>query len=432
MNVSTVTTERTCDEGRRLGEQIALSRRSLLRALGVGSAAVATSSLVDVRVAFGADAGWSGDTVVVLFLRGGFDGLSAVAPVGDVDYATWRPGIAVSQANALALDQTFGLHPSLSDLHPLWQGGDLAVVHAAGLPNPNRSHFSAMDEMERAAPGTSARTGWLDRTLGTHDAGGPFGAVQLGSSSIPFSLRGPQPELGMSSLRSFSLNGADSPSERSQWRTALTTMYSEATPGMASSATGTLAALDTAATLNEVDVSPHNGATYPDTNLGGALHDAARLIRADIGVRVITIDEGDWDMHAGLGRTDNGWMHDKLLDLGGSLAAFAADLGSRLEQVTLVTMSEFGRRVEENESGGVDHGWGNCMFVLGGNVVTGVHGTWPTLAAERLTDGDLTVTTDYRAVLADILANRTGATVPQIQTVFPDYSGQTLGVTTPG
>ena len=423
-------TDRSCPEARRMGERIAVSRRTLLRALGVGGAALATSLLVDTRVAFGADAGWAGDTVVVLFLRGGFDGLSAVAPVGDPTYAAWRPGIAVPSGTSIALDRTFGLHPSLSALSPLWDAGDLAVVHATGLSNPNRSHFSAMDEIERAAPGTGARTGWLDRTLGIHDAGGPFGAVQLGSSSIPFSLRGPQPELGMASLHDFSLNGADSATDRAQWRTALTSLYSDAPTGFAASATGTLAALDTAAALNEGDLAAHNGAEYPDSSLGGALHDAARLIRADIGVRVITIDEGDWDMHADLGRTDNGWMHDKLTDLGGSLAAFATDLGTALDHVTLVTMSEFGRRVEENESGGVDHGWGNCMFVLGGHVVTGVHGTWPTLAADRLTDGDLTVTTDYRAVLADVLANRTGATVPQIQTVFPNYSGQTLGVTT--
>ncbi|MFN8126403.1 MAG: DUF1501 domain-containing protein [Candidatus Nanopelagicales bacterium] len=420
-----MTDSHSCPEARRM----AVSRRSLLRALGIGGAAVATSSMVDVRVAFGADAGWAGDTVVVLFLRGGFDGLSAVAPVGDPDYRTWRPTIAVPSDSAITLDRTFGLHPSLSALRPVWEGGDLAVVHAAGLANPNRSHFSAMDEMERAAPGSNLRTGWLDRTLGTHDAAGPFGAVQLGSSSIPFSLRGPQPELGMESLRSFSLNGADDATERARWRTALTSLHSDAPAGMAASATGTLAALDTTATLIEQNADPAHGAVYPDTGLGGALRDAARLIAADIGVRVITIDEGDWDMHADLGPVDYGWMHDKLADLGGSLAAFATDLGPRLDQVTLVTMSEFGRRVEQNESGGVDHGWGNCMFVLGGHVVTGVHGAWPTLAPDRLTEGDLTATTDYRAVLADVLANRTGASVEQIRTVFPGYTGETLGVT---
>ena len=206
-------------------------------------------------------------------------------------------------------------------------------------------------------------------------------------------------------------------------------MYSDAPTAVAGSANGTLSALDQVAALNAQEYTPAGGADYPSSNLGRALRDAARLVKADIGARVITVDEGDWDMHAGLGRTDGGWMFDKLTDLGEALAAFAADLGPALDQVTLVTMSEFGRRVEENESGGVDHGWGNCMFVLGGHVVTDVHGAWPGLAPDALTDGDLTVTTDYRAVLADVLANRTGASVDQIRTVFPNYSGSGLGVT---
>ena len=205
-----------CDESR-----VGLSRRTLLRALGLGSAMAVASPLVDMRVAFAADAGWSGDTVVVLFLRGGFDGLSAVAPLGDPHYATWRPGIRLTANSALQLTGTFAMHPALAPLKAVWDSGDLAVVHAAGLPNPNRSHFSAMDEMERAAPGTSARTGWLDRTLGLHDPGGPFGAVQLGSSSIPFSLRGPQPELGMRSMSEFKLSGTSNQTDRDKWRTAL-------------------------------------------------------------------------------------------------------------------------------------------------------------------------------------------------------------------
>lgn len=413
-----------CDESRAV-----LSRRTLLRALGLGSAMAVASPLVDMRVAFAADAGWSGDTVVVLFLRGGFDGLSAVAPLGDPHYATWRPGIKLTANSALQLTETFAMHPALAPLKAVWDSGDLAVVHAAGLPNPNRSHFSAMDEMERAAPGTSARTGWLDRTLGLHDTGGPFGAVQLGSSSIPFSLRGPQPELGMRSMSEFKLSGTSNQTDRDKWRTALQAMYSDAPTAVAGSANGTLSALDQVAALNAQEYTPDGGADYPSSNLGRALHDAARLVKADIGARVITVDEGDWDMHAGLGRTDGGWMFDKLTDLGEALAAFAADLGPTLDQVTLVTMSEFGRRVEENESGGVDHGWGNCMFVLGGHVVTDVHGAWPGLAPDALTEGDLTVTTDYRAVLADVLANRTGASVDQIRTVFPNYSGTGLGVT---
>lgn len=410
-----------------------VSRRTLLKALGVGSVALAAGPMVGMRAAFAADPGWSGDVVVVLSLRGGFDGLSAGAPIGDPNYATWRPSIKVPAAAAIQLDPLFGMHPALSALEPLWTGGKLAFAHATGMPSPNRSHFSAMDEMERAAPGTSARTGWIDRTLGLHAAGGPFSAVQMGSTSIPESMVGPVPELGMESIASFKLSGAGNATQRANWTKALTALHSDAPPGLQDAATGTLGALGTAATLAAAGYTPANGAAYPNTSLGRALRNTAQLIKADIGLRALTIDLGDWDMHAGLGRVDSGWMHDKLADLGGALAAFATDLGTWLDTTTLVTISEFGRRVQENESGGVDHGWGNVMAVLGGHVVKGVHVAMPAsgnlLDEANLTDGDLTATTDYRAVLADVLVNRTGASTDQVRTVFPGYAGAALGIT---
>ncbi|MBI1378695.1 MAG: DUF1501 domain-containing protein [Frankiales bacterium] len=417
-----------CEEGARAGR---LTRRSLLKALGVGSVAIAAGPAVGMRAAFAADPGWSGDTVVVLSLRGGFDGLSAVAPIGDPNYAANRPTIAVPASAAFQLDPMFGLHPGLADLQALWTSGKLAFVHAAGMSAPNRSHFSAMDEMERAAPGSSARSGWLDRTLALHSVGGPFSAVQMGSSSIPESLAGPYPVLGMDSVSGFRLSGAGSAASRAKWSAALNALHDQAPPGLHDSAAGTLGALDTAASL--ASYTPANGASYPSGGLGNALKNAAQLIKADVGLRALTIDLGDWDMHAGLGTVDNGWMRGNLLELGRGLKAFATDLGTWLDSTTLVTISEFGRRVQENESGGVDHGWGNVMMVLGGHVVQGVHGTWPTLAADKLTQGDLTATTDYRAVLADVLVNRTGASVAQVGEVFPGYTGASSlpGVTTP-
>jgi len=427
MTETTITHDRTCAEG---AAAAAVTRRSLLKAIGVGTVAIAAGPMVGMRAAFAADPGWTGDTLVVLSLRGGFDGLSAIAPIGDPAYAVWRPGIAVPSAAAFQLDPMFGMHPGLAALQPLWTAGKLGFVHAAGMSAPNRSHFSAMDEMERAAPGTNARTGWLDRTVGLHAAGGPFGAVQMGSSSIPESLAGPVPVLGMDSIDSFSLDGAGNATQRTSWTNALNALHSDAPAGLQDSASGTLAALGTAATLAAGTYTPSGGATYPNSDIGDALKNSAQLIKADIGLRVLTIDLGDWDMHAGLGTVNNGHMHDKLVDLGGALAAFATDLGSFLSTTTLVTISEFGRRVEENESGGVDHGWGNVMMVLGGNVVSGVHGTWPGLADANLTNGDLTVTTDYRAVLSDILVHRTGASTDQVKQVFPTYDGTTIGITT--
>ena len=197
MTETTTTHDRTCAEG---AAASAFTRRSLLKAVGIGTVAIAAGPMVGMRAAFAADPGWTGDTLVVLSLRGGFDGLSAIAPIGDPAYTTWRPGIAVPAAAAFQLDPMFGMHPGLAALQPFWTAGQLGFVHAAGMSAPNRSHFSAMDEMERAAPGTSARTGWLDRTVGLHAAGGPFAAVQMGSSSIPESLVGPVPVLGMDSI----------------------------------------------------------------------------------------------------------------------------------------------------------------------------------------------------------------------------------------
>jgi uncharacterized protein (DUF1501 family) len=431
--MSTDTRDRACcEEAERAS---AFSRRSLLKALGVGSVAIAAGPLVGMRAAFAADPGWTGDTVVVLSLRGGFDGLSAVAPVADPNLPVWRPSIALTQAAAFQLDSTFGMHPALAPLQALWTSNKLAFVHAAGMSAPNRSHFSAMDEMERAAPGSSARTGWLDRTLGLHSAGSAFSAVQMGSTSIPESLVGPVPVLGMDTISSFRLSGAGNATQRTNWMTALNALHSAAPPGLQDSATETLAALGTAATLAAAGYTPANGASYPNSSVGRALTNAAQLIKANVGLRVLTIDLGDWDMHAGLGSLGNGWMRDKLTDLGRALAAFATDLGTYLDSTTLVTISEFGRRVQENESGGVDHGWGNLMFVLGGHVVPGVHVQMPAsgnmLDAANLTNGDVTATTDYRAVLADILVNRTGASTSDVQAVFPGYNGTTLGVTAP-
>ena len=428
MTQNTTTVDRACcAEGERAS---GITRRSLLKAFGVGSAVAAASPLVGMTGAFASDPGWSGDTVVVLSLRGGFDGLSAVIPVGDPAYAAWRPNIAIPTSQTYQLSSTFGLHPALSALQPFWTSNKLAFVHAAGMTSPNRSHFAAMDEMERAAPGSSARSGWLDRTIGLHAAGGPFGAVQMGSTDIPESLTGPWPELGMNSISSFRLSGTGNSAQRATWSTTLNSLHDAAPPELVDSASLTLGALNTAASLGTYTAA--NGATYPGSSVGKVLKNAAQLIKANVGLRVLTIDLGDWDMHADLGRVDNGWMRDKLTDLGGSLAAFGTDLGSAMSGVTLVTISEFGRRVEENESGGVDHGWGNVMMVMGGHVVQGVHGTWPGMAEANLTQGDLTVTTDYRAVLADILVNRTGANVAQVKEVFPGYDGTTIGVTTSG
>lgn len=411
---------------------VPMSRRRLL---GAASAAVALGVVgglvrdtASTRLAFAGTA-YAGDVLVVLSLRGGFDGLSAVVPAADPAYAAARPGIGIPASALLPLDATFGLHPALAPLKPFWDAGSFGVVHAAGQPAPTRSHFQAMTEMERAAPGSSLRTGWLDRVSAAQGAGGPFATVGVGADTNQQALLGPAPELLIGSVEDFSISGADDEQERARWTAALAALHRGARADLAEPARLTLGALGTAAGLRATPYVPSGGAAYPDGDLGAALRDVARLVKAGVGLRVATVDFGDWDMHQGLGRVDGGWMTRQLTELGQALAAFATDLGPALAGVNLVTLSEFGRRVRENASGGLDHGHGNAMLLLGGGVVGGrVHGGWPGLAPAVLDAGDLPAANDYRAVLAEVLETRCGV---RAAAVFPGLGAGRLGVVRP-
>jgi uncharacterized protein (DUF1501 family) len=298
------------------------------------------------------------------------------------------------------------------------------------MAEPNRSHFDAMAEMERAAPGSSLRTGWIDRMLGMREEESAFQGVQMGSSMPAASFLGSAPELAMWSVDSFGLDAAWDAEQRQLWDTALRGLHDGAPPALAQPATAALGAIATAAELQEAGYLPENGAVYPDSYLGAAMRDVARLIKAGVGLQVASVDYGDWDMHAGMGDVDGGWMVDHLSELSQALSAFATDLGPTLSDVTLVTLTEFGRRVEENGSGGTDHGFGQTVLLLGGGVVGGqVHGAWPGLAPGALIDGDLNATTDYRRLLAEILEKRCRAS--SVSEVFPDLGAERLGVVVP-
>ncbi len=408
-----------------------VSRRTLLGGAAVGNLAGLgiMPGLGATGLAFAADSGYTGDTVIVLSLRGGFDGLNAIVPAFDPAYALARPGIGVPASALVPLDGRFGLHPALAPLKPLWNAGTFAAVQAVGQSDPTRSHFAAMEEMERAAPGSSLRTGWLDRTMGLTGAGTAFAGAQVGQSMAAPAFAGPQAKMTLSSVSDFRMYSAWDAAEGLRWKTALTAMHvgrPELTAGPARTA---LAALSTVDTLRTTPYLPAGGAQYPEGDLGPALRDVAQLIKADVGLRVAAVDFGDWDMHADLGSHDDayGWQYRKLSEVARSLAAFAADLGPRLGGVTVVTLSEFGRRVYENGSGGVDHGHGNAVLLLGGGggVVGGrVYGRWPGLAEADLTDGDLAGTTDYRTVFAEVLERRCGVTA---STVFPGLGSERLG-----
>jgi uncharacterized protein (DUF1501 family) len=413
-----------CPENRRL------TRRGFLGRAALVAGATALSGLVgeglSTRLAFAAPAEYTGDTLVVLSLRGGFDGLSAVVPAGDPEYYRARPGIGVPQAQLVGGDGFFGLHPALAPLLPFWNDGRLAAVQAVGQADPTRSHFAALEEMERAAPGTSLRTGWIDRMLGVRGAASVFNGVAIGGSLSPRSMGGPAPDLALDSVDGFELYGE---STGDPFARTLRRLYADAPPLVGSPALGTLDAVGATAAMKAAGYTPGNGAVYPDTSLGNALRDVARLIRAQVGLQVACVDYGDWDMHEGLGTAEAGqWMHDHLGGMAQALAAFATDLGTTgMAGVTLLTLSEFGRRVGENASGGVDHGHGNAVLVLGGGVAGGrVYGTWPGLGAENLDDGDLRGTTDYRAILGEVLQQRCG--MGSVEAVFPGVAPGRLGL----
>ena len=403
-----------------------LTRRSMLAAMGVTAGAVAVSPLAS-RVAFAADAGYTGDILVVLSMHGGWDTLSVVPPVGDPNYATLRPNIGIPSSLALPAGGIFGLHPALAPLKPFYDNGKLGVVHAAGQPTGVRSHFEDEEELERAAPGSDARTGWLDRVLELRGLGTAFQSVELGSSMLPGQLVGAAPSLALSSVSDFSLNiwGGYQP----YFSTALTAMHTGLAHPVASQAELTLAALSSSSAMIAAGYTPTAGVTYPTSDLGKALKDLAWMIKSNIGLQVACLDYGNWDMHTGLGTPGdtNGWMHRQLADVAACLAAFATDLGATFNKVNVVTLSEFGRRATENGGGGVDHGLGQAVLAFGGGINGGqVMGRWPTLAAGSLADGDLAVTTDYRSILAEILTKRCG--MSSATSVFPGFTPVAVGI----
>ena len=402
----------------------ALSRRSVLRGAAVaGAAGVATSLIGDVTTSsvFGAEPG--GNVLVVLSQRGGADGMSLVVPHGEPAYYAARPTIAIAKSELLHADQVFGLHPAFAPLSPMWTSGRLAALHAVGLPAPNRSHFAAMEEIEDAAPGSALRLGWLNRVVGAlGDEAGIFEGVQLGSNVIPTSLVGPAPTLALANSTALTTPYADT-EYGPALRAGLSEMYA-AGVGPAHEAGRRALELDANGKVFSAEAAKGaaHGAAYPASALGQALRESAALIRSGLGVRAITVDSGGWDHHNNL----RALLTSRVSDLASAVAAFFTDLGADGDRVTLVTLSEFGRRLDENGAAGLDHGYGNAVLVAGAGVRGGrYHSRWPTLATGKQVEGDLAVTTDYRLVLAEILRAR----FPSIDAseVFPGVGHLHLG-----
>ncbi len=378
-----------------------------------------------------------GKTLICLFQRGAADALNVLVPHGDPAYYALRPRIAIARpsarsgaAGAVDLDGFYGLHPAMAPLKPLWEKGMLAPVHAVGSPSATRSHFDAQDYMETATPDVKGTAGgWLNRYLavsGTCEAGcrapneghpaSPFRAVSL-TPQTPRILEGPEATVAMNAIDEFTVRATGTQAER------LEALYRT---GKADLVHGTGSEMFDAVKLmreaNPAKYAPANGASYPRSQFGERLRQIAQLIKADLGVEIAFADVGGWDTHVNQGAA-TGQLANRLDDFARSIAAFVTDLGDRMGDVTVITMSEFGRMARENGTGGTDHGHAGAMFVIGGDVNGGkVHGRWPGLAPEQLYEGrDLALTTDFRAVFSEVTARHLGGR--HLDRVFPGYSG---------
>lgn len=391
-----------------------LDRRDFCKFSALGAGALA----LHPRLAFSAGAG-NRDVIVCVFQRGGMDGLNTVVPYADVSYKTLRPNIRVPEPGAgagaaLNLDGFFGLNPAAGALKGLFDAGDLAIVHATGGLHGDLSHFTAQVLMERGVLAhQSVFSGWLNRHLEIIGPTVAFQAVGIGKAVAP-ALRGEAPVIGMSDIDSVALT------TRSRRAAATPDLLKLLYTGGDDLDRAAQQAFDAIDVLGQADPGSNvveNGAVYPNTSFGRQMREVAQLIKAGIGLEVACVDIGGWDHHNQL----NAALTPLLQQFADALAAFNIDLGARMANITVLSMSEFGRRAYENGSAGTDHGIGGVMFAFGGGVNGGkVYGEWPGLASVDLLDGNLSITTDYRSVLAELLAKRTGNT--ERNAVFPEFA----------
>jgi len=365
---------------------------------------------------------------VVLFQRGAADGLNIVVPFAEPNYYRLRPTIAIPQPRrgtadaAIDLDGFFGLHPSLAPLEPLFHTNQLAIVHAAGSPDPTRSHFDAQDFMESGTPGVKAtEDGWLNRAvqIEPEEDASPFRAVAMGPN-LPHMLHGSASAIALPDLKQFKVMPQTAGSGAAV-EGGFEAMYAQTVDhALRGTGTETFEAIDMLRKVDPSKYAPENGAQYPTSRLGQNLQQIGQLLKANIGVEVLFVDCGGWDNHVNEGGVQ-GQLSNLLKDLGQGLAAFHQDMGDRMRDVVVVTMSEFGRTAKENGNRGTDHGHANCMFVMGGPVKGGrVYGNWPGLADHQLNEGrDLALTTDFRSVLSEVLAKHIG--LIDLKTVFPGF-----------
>ncbi len=382
-----------------------MNRRLFLKNSAVAMFGVGSTPLWLHRAAFAADAPRK-KVLVAIFQRGAVDGLNVVVPHGDKSYVGLRPNIAVK--DSLDLDGFFGLHPALAPLKPIYDAKHLAVIHAVGSPDPTRSHFDAQDYMESGTPGRKTTAdGWLNRALAAQTKPSPVRAVSMGTS-LARALRGSNAAVALKTVDGFEVRDP-----------AFEAMYASTVDKvMGGAGKETFEALKLMESIRTQPYKPANGAQYPNSALGQSLLQIARLIKANVGLEVAFADMGGWDTHA----NEPAQLQNLLTQFGSALAAFHADMEDRMDDVSVVTMSEFGRTAKENGARGTDHGHANAMFAFGGGVKGGkVYGDWPGLAPDQLyQERDLAMTTDFRDVLGELVTGNLGGTT--IAKVFPGYT----------
>jgi uncharacterized protein (DUF1501 family) len=401
------------------------ARRSFLKSAGLGFLALGLPPPFLVRAA-GAEQAGRGKVLVVIFQRGGMDGLNVVVPFKDRAYYSLRPNIAIAEPGsgaerAIDLDGFYSLHPALAPLKSIYDKGHLAIVHAAGSPDNTRSHFDAQDYMELGTPGIkSTPDGWLNRHLREPArTDSPFRGVAL-TAQTPRMLAGNAPVLTLASIEEFRLRNES-------MSRPLQRLYAEASDPLFRQGANSL--FEALAMLRKLDTKiPASAVNYPAGRFGAALKQIARLIKANVGLEIAFAEIEGWDTHVNEGGA-TGQLANRLQELGEGLAVFYQDLGDRMDDVMLVTLSEFGRTARENGNRGTDHGHANVMFALGGRVRGGkVYGRWPGLAPEVLYEGrDLDLTTDFRTVCGEVLARHLGQ--KDVSRVFPGFrAGGQLGI----
>jgi uncharacterized protein (DUF1501 family) len=364
--------------------------------------------------------------LVTIFQRGAVDGLNMVVPYGDDSYYGLRKQIAVQAPGktdgAVDLDGNFGLHPAMASLEKFWKSKQLGVIHSSGSPDNTRSHFDAQDYMESGTPGyKGTRDGWLNRTLVATAAksDSPFRAVSM-TQQLPRSLYGKAPSIAMTNLADFTIKAG---LYTADLKGGFEGVYQQnVKDSLGETGKETFEAVNYLKKANPAQYKPENGAVYPASQLGRSLAQIAQMIKAGIGLEVAFAEAGGWDTHVNQGGA-RGQLANLLRDFANSIAAFGTDLGKRMDDVVVLTMSEFGRTARENGSRGTDHGHGNAMMMIGGGVRGGkVYGKWPGLAREQRYEGrDLAVTTDFRTVFAEVAGGHLGLT--NTKHVFPGFNG---------